>query len=72
MITLTRLGGLTVRVDTRQIETVESEHETRLHLLTGLPLVVREDAEAVVDAVAESRRRRVYGLPTNKGRTGLS
>lgn len=71
-ISVTRLSGQLTRVNSRQIETMEAEPDTRLHLLTGEPVVVRETAEEVVNAIATSRRRRVYGLPIDKGRTGLA
>jgi len=72
MITLTRFGGQVQRVDPRQIETMDCEPDTRLHLLTGEPIPVRESAEEVAAAVVEARRRRWLGLPIDKGRTGLT
>ena len=72
LITLTRSGGQMQRIDPRQIETVDCGPDTRLHLISGEPIVVRESAEEVATAIAETRRRRWLGLPIDKGRTGLT
>ena len=72
LITLSHRGGQQLRVETRQIESIEADPDVRVLLVTGQTAVVREPVDAVIDAIVEARRRRFLGLPINKGRTGLS
>jgi uncharacterized protein YlzI (FlbEa/FlbD family) len=59
MIRLTRLTGEPIDVNPRMIETVEQAHDTRLTLLSGRHLFVREHT----DRVAALVNYRLYGGP---------
>ena len=56
MIEVTRLGGTVFYVNPHQIEYIEQNPDTTLIMLSGKRLVVREDYQAVFDAIVEYRR----------------
>lgn len=56
MIRVTRLDGYEYFVNPHQIEYIERNPDTTLIMLSGKRLVVREDYQAVFDAIVEYRR----------------
>jgi len=59
MIRLTRLTGEALDINPAQIESVEQGHDTRVTLISGRQLFVRESTDAVAALVAY----RLYGDP---------
>lgn len=59
MIRLTRLTGEAIDLNPNQIEAVEKAHDTRLTLVSGRTLFVRESTAYVVAWVSH----RMYGAP---------
>lgn len=59
MIRLTRLTGEAIEINPVQIETVEQAHDTRVTLVSGRHLFVRESTERIAALVAH----RLYGAP---------
>lgn len=57
MIPLTRLDGSVVVVNADLIETVERHGDTVVTLVSGTRFVVREDIEAIAEAVTSFRGR---------------
>lgn len=51
MIELTRLNGEPIMVHAMQIESIEPGVDTRVTLMNGKHLYVREDAPAIAEAV---------------------
>jgi flagellar protein FlbD len=66
MIELTHLGGKVFLVNPHQIETVEMNPDTTLHMLSGNKIVVREDRATFLDRVVAYRRSvAVFGESTD-------
>ena len=57
MIVVTRLDGKRYWVNPHQIESMESNPDLTLTLLSGKKVVVRESPEEIVDKIVEYRRR---------------
>ena len=57
MIRLTRLNGSEFLLNCEQIKSVEMTPDTVVTLLTGEKVVVKEDADTIVDRVVEYGRR---------------
>ncbi len=65
MIHLTRLDGRDLVLNADMIATVERTPDTMLTLVTGVPIMVTESVDAVVDRVVAYRRRIAdQGRPT--------
>ena len=56
MIKVTGLGGKVFYVNPHQIESIETNPDTTLIMLSGKRLVVREDYQSVFDSIVEYRR----------------
>ncbi len=57
MVRLTRLNGREVVVNAELIEWIEEHPDTTLTLATGSKIVVKENADAVIEKVIEYRRK---------------
>jgi flagellar protein FlbD len=57
MIEVTLLSGKKLMLNPHQIETVESNPDTTVTLLSGKRIIVLEGVTALVDAIVEYRRR---------------
>jgi len=66
MIELTHLGGKTFLVNPHQIESVESNPDTTLHMLSGNRIVVREDL-ATFRALIVAYRRSITSFGASSG-----
>lgn len=56
MIELTQLSGKTFWINPHQIETVDCNPDTTLHMLSGNRIVVREDIGTFLSRVVAYRR----------------
>jgi flagellar protein FlbD len=63
MIKVTRLDKSQLWVNAEMIEFVEATPDTIISLISDKKIVVKESAEAVVDAIKEYRRRVGSNLP---------
>ncbi len=68
MITLTRIDGSKITVNADEIETVESSYDSTITLKSGKKIIVREDADLIVEKVI-SYRRKIAG--TEKDTPGI-
>jgi flagellar protein FlbD len=57
MIRVTRLDGQEYYINPHQIESLELRPDTTLLMLSGKHVVVREDAEDIINKIVEYRRR---------------
>jgi flagellar protein FlbD len=57
MIRVTRLDGQEYYINPHQIESLELRPDTTLLMLSGKYVVVREDAEDIINKIVEYRRR---------------
>lgn len=57
MIKLNKLNGIEILVNSDQIEYVESIPESKLVMMNGEYLLVTDTKEAIIDKVAEFKRR---------------
>jgi flagellar protein FlbD len=57
MINVTRLNGKPYYINPHQIESIEVHPDTTLLMLSGKYVVVKENAEEVIDRIVEYRRR---------------
>ncbi len=57
MITVTRLDGNQYLINPHQIESIESNPDTTLVMLSGKRVVVKEKPRDVVEEIVEYRRR---------------
>lgn len=63
MISVTRLDGTPMIVNTDQIAWIEYNPDTVISLMNGEKLIVREGPEAIVERVREFRRALVHPAP---------
>ena len=57
MITVTRLDGNQYLINPHQIESIESNPDTTLVMLSGKRVVVKEKPRDIVEEIVEYRRR---------------
>ena len=57
MIKVTRLNGDEYWLNPHQIETIESNPDTTVTLVTGKKIVVKETPEEIINAIIEYRRK---------------
>jgi flagellar protein FlbD len=57
MITVTRLDGNQYLINPHQIESIESNPDTTLVMLSGKRVVVKEKPRDIVEGIVEYRRR---------------
>lgn len=63
MITLTRIDSTSITVNSDEIETVESFHDTTITLRSGRKIIVKESAAAIIEKVIHFRRECQNRLP---------
>ncbi len=57
MIILTRINGEQITVNTEEIETIETFHDTTLTLRSGRKIVVCENTDEIIRKVIEYKRQ---------------
>ena len=57
MIEVTRLNGKTYWLNPHQIETIESNPDVTIKLLSGNTLIVKETPEQIIDKIVSYRKR---------------
>ena len=65
MISLTRLNGLPLVVNSDLIKLIETAPDTVISLVNGEKIVVRESSEQILDRIVQFRRRIFDGLALN-------
>ncbi len=56
MITLTKIDGSSITVNSDDIETIESSHDTIISLKSGRKLIVKESESRIIEKVIEFKR----------------
>ncbi len=56
MITLTKIGGSSITVNSDDIETIESSHDTIISLKSGKKLIVKESEQQIIEKVIKFKR----------------
>jgi flagellar protein FlbD len=65
MISLTRLNGLPLVINSDLIKLIENAPDTVISLVNGEKIVVRETSEQILERIVQFRRRVFEGLPMN-------
>ncbi|MBK9247731.1 MAG: flagellar FlbD family protein [Ignavibacteria bacterium] len=64
MITLTRIDATSITVNSDEIETVESFHDTTITLRSGRKIIVQESSGTIIEKVVLFRRECQLRLPS--------
>ncbi len=56
MITLTKIDGSSITVNSDDIETIESSHDTIISLKSGRKIIVKESEGRIIEKVIEFKR----------------
>lgn len=57
MITLTKIDGREITINTDEIETIESQFDSTITLKSGKKIIVKEKPEIIIQKVIEFKRK---------------
>ncbi len=57
MITLTKIDGSKITVNSDEIETVETHHDSLISLKSGKKIIVKENYEEIINLVIQFRKK---------------
>ena len=63
MITLTRIDSTLITVNSDEIETIESFHDTTITLRSGRKIIVTESANLIIDSIIRFRQECQSRMP---------